>query len=301
MPLKNTLHVDQQLSNVSIKYTNKNFVAKELFPSVPVKKDSDLYRVYDRNFKLPETARASSGMAREWDFQVSTSSYVLQQHSLKAYVSDRDVENYDISSLMADQTENLTDTIMLRMEQSVASLITTTSWSQSTTLTAAQQWNGTTTANPIVQFDTGTGVVLHQSGNMPNVALVPWASLIAAKNNTQVIERIKYTSADITPAMIAGLFDMQKLLVPKAVIDSAADGLAASVAALYNDNVLIAYVADSPGPLKASAGYIFQNSIPMVKRWRSEERQSECVEVNLHYAAKVISSLSGYLLKDTNA
>lgn len=298
MPLKNQLHVDQQLSNVSIKYSNKNFVAKEVFPEVPVKKDSDLYRVYDRNFKLPETIRASSGEARQWDFQVSTSSYVLQQHSLKAFVSDRDAENYDLTSLMADQTENLTDTILLRMEKSVADLMTSTSWSQNLTCTAAQQWDGTTTANPITQMDTGTGVILEQSGNFPNVALLPWKVLMAAKNNTQIIDRIKYTSADITPAMIAGLFDKEKLLVPKAVLDSAADGVAASIAPIYGDNALIAYIADSPGPLKPSAGYIFRNSIPMVKRWRVEERQSECVEVNLHYAAKVVSSLSGYLIKD---
>jgi hypothetical protein len=301
MPFKNQLHVDQLLSNVSLKYTNKNFVAKEVFPEVPVKKDSDLYRVYDRNFKLPETIRASSGEARQWDFEVSTASYVLQQHSLKAYVSDRDAENYDISSLMADQTENLTDTILLRMEKSLADLMTSTSWSQNLSLSAAQQWDGTTTANPITQMDTGTTVVLEQSGQLPNVALVPWRLMLAAKNNAQVIDRIKYTSADITPAMIASLFDKEKILVPKAVIDSAAEGLAASVGALYGDNALIAYVPDSPGPLKPSAGYIFKNSLPMVKRWRVEERQSECVEVNLHYAAKVVASLSGYLLKDVLA
>ena len=298
MPFKNQLHVDQQLSNVSLKYTNKSMIAEEIFPSVPVKKDSDLYRVYDRNFKLPETIRASSGEAKQHDFEVSTASYILRQHSLKAFVSDRDAENYDLTSLMADQTENLTDTIKLRMEKDVADLMTSTSWSQFASLTAAQQWDGTTTSNPIIMVDTATGVVLENSGQVANTALLPWRVLMAAKNNTQVIDRIKYTSADITPSMIAGLFDKEKLLVPKAVIDSAAAGLAASIAPLFGDNALIAYVADSPGPLKPSAGYIFKNSLPMVKRWRVEERQSECVEVNLHYAAKVVASLSGYLIKD---
>jgi hypothetical protein len=298
MPFKNQLHVDQQLSNVSIKYTNKSLIANEIFPTVPVKKDSDLYRVYDRNFKLPETIRASSGEARQWDFEVSTASYVLKQHSLKAFVSDRDAENYDLTSLMADQTENLTDTILLRQEKDVADLMTSTSWSQNASLTAAQQWDGTTTANPITMVDTATGVVLENSGQVANVCLLPWRVLMAAKNNTQVIDRIKYTSSDITPSMIAGLFDKEKLLVPKAVIDSAALGVAASIAPLFSDNALIAHVADSPGPLKPSAGYIFKNALPMVKRWRVEERQSECVEVNLHYSAKVVASLSGYLLKD---
>ncbi len=43
------------------------------------------------------------------------------------------------------------------------------------------------------------------------------------------------------------------------------------------------------------------NNIPMTKRWRVEERQSEAVEVNLHFQAKVVASLAGYLLQDVLA
>jgi len=176
--------------------------------------------------------------------------------------------------------------------------MTSTSWSQVSSLTAAQQWDGTTTANPITMVDSATTVILENSGMTPNVMLIPWRALIAAKNNTQVIERIKYTSADITPNMIAGLFDKEKLLVPKAVIDSAADGLTPTVSALFADHCLVAYVAPSAGPRQVSAGYIFQNDRPLVKSWRDEEREAEAVEVNIEYQAKVVCSLAGYLIKD---
>lgn len=301
MPLKNQLHVDQLLSNVSIKYTNKNYIADQVFPEVGVKKDSDLYRIYDRDFRLPETIRSAKGEAREYQWNVTTSGYILEQHSLVDYVSDRDAENYDISDLRADTTEALTDKILLRRENSVALLMTSTSWSQNLSLSAAQQWDGTTTANPITQMDTATTVILENSGQMANVALLPWRVLIAAKNNAVIIDRIKYTSMDITPNMIAGLFDKEKLLVPKAVIDSSAPGVASSIGAIFSDNAFVGYVAPNAGPLIPSAGYIFKNNLPMVKRWREEKRQSEAIEVNLHYQAKVVASLSGYLLKDVLA
>jgi len=310
MPLKNQLHVDQLLSNISVKYKNANYIASEMFPEVPVKKDSDLYRVYDRDFRLPETIRSNKGVAREASFNVTTSSYILAQHSLKDYVSDRDAENYDISDLRADTVEYLTDKILLRMEYEVAQLFvnqtstgnTNASWSLAVSLSSAQQWSlDTVTSNPIPQMDTAATVVLENSGQVVNYAMLPHRCLIAAKNHTSVIDRIKYTSADITPAMIAGLFDVPQLLVGKAVYDTAQEGLAATITPLWGDNVFVGYKPAKASPMAPSAGYIFKNNLPMTKRWRVEERQSEAIEVNVHFQAKVVSSLSGYLLKDVLA
>lgn len=299
MPLRSTIHTDKLLGNISIKYENKKFIHAEVFPVVPVKKESDLFRVYDRDFRLPETLRANKGKALEADFKVSTSSYLLAQHALKDYVSDRDKENYDIHDLRKDTTENLTDKIMLRMEKSVADLFTTTSWSNNVSLASTAQWDdNTTVSNPIPLMDTAATTILEASGQVAGYAIIPHSAMIAAKNHTSIIDRIKYTSIDITPNMIAGLFDMAQILVPKAVIDSSAEGVAASISALWTDNVFVGYKPPKASILKPSSGYIFKNAIPMVKRWRDEERASEAIEVNAMYDAKVVASLSGYLIRD---
>lgn len=303
MPIQSQLKTDKLLSNVSLKYRNTMFVADQVFPFVPVKKDSDLYRIYDRDFRLPETKRSAKGEAREYYFNVSTAAYLLEQHSLKDYVSDRDKENFEFGDLLADVTEVLTDKILLRMEKSVADLFVKANWSQNASLTTAKQWTlDSITSVPILDMDTATTTVMRQSGMEPNFAIIPHESLLAAKNNDSIVERIKYTSADITPNMIAGLFGVSQILVPKVSLDAAPyEGVAASVAALWNDNVFVGYKAPSPSIMKPSAGYIFRNEIPMVKRWRAEERQSEVVEVNMHYQARVVASLAGYLISDTNA
>ena len=90
MPLRNQIHTDQLLSNVAVKYRNEQYIAEEICPRLPVRKDSDLFRVYDRNFRIPETSRANKGLANEHTFEVSTASYVLQNHALKDYVSEHD-------------------------------------------------------------------------------------------------------------------------------------------------------------------------------------------------------------------
>lgn len=299
MPLTSTLRKDTLLSNVSAKYRNTKFIADQVFPAVPVKKDSDFIRVFERNFRLPETIRSNRGEAREDDFSVSTSSYLLVQHALKGFVSDRDAENYEISDLRSDTVEHLTDKIMLRMESDVASKFTSTSWSQNVSLAAANQWSlDTTVSNPIIDADSACSAVLQNSGEECNFCILPHDVLLAAKNHQSIIDRIKYTSADITPVMIAGLFDVPQMLVPKAVLDSAAEGATASIAAIWSDNAFFGYKAPRPSVNNASAGYIFKKALPLVKRWREEARQSEAIEVNMMYDVKILASFAGYLIKD---
>lgn len=296
---KSQLRVDKLLSNISVRYKNENFIANEVFPKVAVKKESDVYRTYDRDFRLPETIRSAKGVAREHNFDVSTAPYVLEQHSLKDYVSDRDQENYEISDLRRDTTEILTEKILMRKEKSVADLFTSTSWSQNVSLSAAQQFSAnTTTSNPIPIFDTAATVVLEQSGMMPNMSIIPWNVMVAIKNHTSVIDRVKYTNITITKDIIGALLSVENMLVPKSVIDTAAEGLTESVSALWGDNAFVGYKAPRPSNMAPSAGYIFENALPLVKRWRDEDRQSEAIEVNQHYSPKVVASLAGYLIKD---
>ena len=82
MPFVNQIHTDKLLSNISVKYHNAEYIGRSVFPELPVQKDSDLYRIFTRNFRIPETQKANKGVAREHDFQVSTASYVLEKHAL---------------------------------------------------------------------------------------------------------------------------------------------------------------------------------------------------------------------------
>ena len=290
------LHIDKLLSNISVKYRSPTYIAMDVFPEVPVIKESDLYRVYERNFRIPETRRANRGVANEHTIDFSTAAYLLERHSLKDYISDDDQDNFDIGDLRTDTTEELTDALLRRLEKTVADLFTTTSWSQNLSLTAAQQWNNTTTANPIVIFDTATSVVNMQSGFDPNFGIVTRQGLQAAKNNTLVLDRIKYTSREVTAAMLASLFGLPSLLVANASYDTSAQGTASNIASIWPNMAFVGYKPGSAGIKQPSSGYIFRKNKPMVKRYRDEDRECEVVEVNMHYQAKVVASLSGFLI-----
>lgn len=299
---KNKLHIDQLLSNVSRKYMNQEYIAMQVFPQVEVGKSSDKYRTYTRNWRVPETLRAKSALAREWEFDISTASFNLEKHSLKGYVADEDVLDYDAGNYRADLTEELTDTIYRRCEIDFAQLFTSTNWTQNVSLAAANAFSANTTvSNPIPVIDTATSVIMQNSGYAPNYMIMPRDTYVACKSHVSILDRVKYTSIDIGPEILKGLFDLKgDMYIAKASYDTAAEGLADSIAYVFPNNyVFLGYKPPKASLFKPSAGYTFIRRQPAVKRWREEEREAEAIECTIEFQPAVVSPLAGYLIIDT--
>ena len=298
MPNINSVRVDKLLGNLSAKYRNADLIADKIFPMVPVKKNSDVYRIYERNFRVPETNRAIGAESKLHDFNVSTGSYVLEKHGLKDFIADDLKDNYDVGDLNADTVEELTDSILRRLEVSTLSLFTETSWSQNTSLTAALGWEvNTITSNPILPVDTATSQVLLNSGQKANVGLMPHNALEVTKNHQSILDRVKHTSAEVTEKMLASLFGLDDLMISRAGRDTGAEGATVAVSYIMGGNFWCGHRA-RPSLKSQGAGFIFRKNMPLVKRWREESRESDAIEVNMQYQAKIVSSLSGYLIKN---
>lgn len=299
MPLKSQLHTPQLLNNVSVKYKSEGLVALDVFPKVSVAKDDDKYRIYDRNFRIPETKRAPKAAAREFGFDVSTASYALEQHALVDFVGDDEAQNYDMGGLQSDVVENLTDAINRKIEKSVSDLMVKANWSLNVSLAAGAQFNAnTTTSDPVPVFDTAATSIIANSGMTPNFGLMKRAGVIACKNHVSILDRIKYTSAEVTPTMLAALFGLPELLVPTAVYDSADEGAAASIADIWGDIAFVGWKPGSPGLKMPSCGYTFMRDNQRVRTWREDQRKATAVEVEVIFQPKVVASLTGYLIGD---
>lgn len=302
MPLRNQIHVDKLLTNVSVKYSNAEYIADKAVQPVSVKKTSDKYQIWDRNFRVPETKRAENGLSREHDFDVSTASYNLEKHALKSYIGVDDRDNYDIGDLRTDMTEELTDKIMARKEKSLASLFTSTSWSLNVSLAAANAFSANTTvSNPIPVFDTGSTEVINNSGKSVNYAIIPRNTFVAMKNHTSILDRVKYTSKEMNAQIMQGLLDIGEIHVPTAQEDTAAKGVTSSLSSIFDqDKVFLGYKPPRPSPKQPASIYKFSKAQPMVRRWVDQERDgAEVVEVQDQFQYKIIASLTGYLIIDT--
>lgn len=290
---------DKLLSDVAVRYRPSGGVHMDAAPRVPVKRTRGSFRTYDRNFRIPETNRARKGLAREHYWDLSTSSYVLENHGLVDYVSQDDKDDFDEIDYRTSTVEELQDKIMMRKEKSLASLLTDTSFSLGVSLAAGQVWTAdTSVSNPIVFADTGASTVMANSGVKPNWMIIPRASYVAAKNHSFVIDRVKHTSREMNENILAALLGVEKVLVPHISEDTADRNLASSISDIYTtDFVLMGYSPANPGPKVISTFYRFEKNITPVRTWIEDRREgAEAIEVSSKHQFKVVASLTGYYI-----
>ena len=236
--------------------------------------------------------------SRDNTFSAVYAPYVLEKHALKDGYTQDDVDNFGEEGLRVAVTEHLTDKILLRMEKTFSDLFVDTNWSLNQSLAAAARWSvATTTVNPILDADTATGAVLGNSGMKANFAVMRDSAVKAVKNNVNVLERVKYTSSEISEAMIASLFGVEKLYSSTVQYDSAEYGAADSIGHVFPNACFFGYKSANPGPRSASVGYTFWKEGPNVRAWVDEEADmSNVIEVGANYQPRIVASLAGYLI-----
>lgn len=307
MPVQGPIHVDKPLMNISIRYRSEGLIADELFPVVPVQKESDVYYIFDKanSLRTPLTLRANGGEANEDNFALSTATYRLEEHALKEIITDRDRENQDPGlDLEASTVEDLTDKILRQKEVDAATLLFTDgNWANESSLAAAGAWSANTSvSNPILNADSASANISLQTGKRMNTCVLDETTWFAVKEHTSVVQRVMYTSADsVGPELVARLFGVQKLLVAGASQNTADEGLAATMARIFTDSAWFGYVERSPGLKKPSALYCFKRSGGgvEVRRWRDEAKKGEYIEVGHMYDQHVPASDCGYLIVNT--
>lgn len=300
-------HRDRALENISVMYKPKGFIADKIFPRVPVKRESDIYYVYSRDtMTIPETRRAMGAESNRATWNMSTSTYILEEEALHDYVPDRARENADKPiNLDIDTTEILTGKILLRREKDLASVLQDPNqWGQVLSMTTTQQWSSnTTTTNPITLIDSLSSVILQNSGQTPNKLVLTDAQFRAIKEHTSILDRIKYTSADsVTAPMIAKLFNLEEVLVAQAIENTAKEGIADSMSFIWTDCAALIYVTPTPKLKEPTAGYtLWKNAIDepfKVERWREDKRTADGFQVSGMWQHKPVATLCTYLIRD---
>ena len=311
MPLPTQIHQNKALENISIAYRPGGFIADRLVPTVPVMKETDIYYVYDNDImSLPETIRANGAESKRAFFNVSTATYALKEHALHDYVTQRDRDNADKAIKPdIDVTESLTNKILIRREEECRLIVQTKgNWSNEYSLTSTFSWNqNTTLSDPITRIDSSTSKIIESSGFTPNKLVVNDPTFRALRVHNQVLEKVKYTSIDsIGEQMLARLFDVQELLVAKAIRDTSEEGInTVTTGFLYTDTALLAYMEPSPGLRKASAIYQFVKngaSAPFkVFQWLEPTRgeNTKAIEVSSMFQFKAVATSCGFHIGNT--
>lgn len=276
MPKMQDAHIDRALTNMSVAYLQdaSNFIADKVFPTVPVNRQSDVYYQYDKDDFMRDEAkeRGAGTESAGGDYGVEAQDpYYCRKHAFHKDVTPEERLNYD-TPLDADKDANefVTQKMLIRRETQWASKFFTTGvWATEIEGADAAAAATDTTNEKVVYFDnpasdpigvfTKGGVTMASTTSYkPNTLVLSPYVFNALKNHPDVLDRIKYTQKGIVTAdLLATLFEVDKVMVAWAVVNSAPKGKEGSVNFIMGKHALLCYSNPSPALRKPSAGYIF--------------------------------------------
>ena len=191
---------------------------------------------------------------------------------------------------------------MLRQEiQWASEFFTTSVWATDSTPT--NLWNDYTASDPIGDVETAKATILTSTGFLPNTMVMGYDVFRQLRNHPDIVDRVKYTSAEnVTEDILARFFGVDRILVARAVKNTALEGAATSMSSIVGKNAALYYVAPSAGILTPSAGYQFawrgvsdgMGANIGITRFRMPELRADRIEAQMAWDNKVIAADLGY-------
>lgn len=313
-PVPGDVHVNTPLTNISIAYLQdaKNFVAAEVFPNIPVTKQSDRYYTYDRGEfnrdEMKERAPGTESAGGSYTLD-NTPTYFANVYAFHKDIPDQVRSNAD-SVLAPDKeaTNYVTHKALIKREKLwAAKYFTTGVWATDNT---TEDWGGGTT-DPIVAIRTGKRTVLQSTGFEPNTLVLGKEVYDTLADNADVIERVNAGQTPGNPAMgtlmaMMTLFEIERIFIMKAIENTAKEGATASHSFIGGANALLCYSAPAPGIMTPTAGYTFSwtgflgagSEGNRIKRFRIERIESDRVEIQMAFDQKLVASDLGYFFSN---
>jgi hypothetical protein len=303
-PTPGDAHVNGPLTNISVAWIQKSgFIAEKVFPTVPVQKQSDLYYEYSKDDFLRDEAkpRAPGTESAGGGFGLVTNPYSCLVEAFHKDVDDQLRANADsVLQLDSAATEFVTQKMMIRKEKRwMSKFFTTGVWG--TDITPSTLWSAAS-SDPQKDVEVGKMAIQAVTGMKPNTLVLGARVLSGLRTNQAIRDQFKYTSADsIDVNMLAGLFDIDRILVAEAVLTSGAEGATGTTDFIAGKHALLCYSAPSPSLMQPTAGYTFAwsgftGSIAgvRIKRIRMEHLESDRIEGQTAYDLKKVTGSLGY-------
>lgn len=310
MPQPTNVHQNQVLTNIAVAYIQSmdRFIASRVFPIVPVDKKSDTYYTYDKNdwFRDEAQRRAPATESAGSGYGVGTEDYSCDVWAIHKDVADQDRDNADTPlNLDRDATQFVTQRLMLRQEiQWVSDYFTTSVWdTDKVGGTDFTEWDDYVESDPIEDIEAGKETILSNTGFEANTLVLGYQVFRQLKHHPDVKDTFKYTTADtITEDMLARMFELDRVLVAKAVKATNVENETASYSFTHGKHALLCHVAPNPGLLVPSAGYIFGwrgvsgglGQTIGVSRFRMDHLKADRVEGEIAFDDKVVAADLGY-------
>jgi hypothetical protein len=263
-PTAGDVHVDTALSEVAIAYKNKQFIADQVFPLVPVDKQSDKYYVWDKGSWLTNQVelRTPGDTYPAARMKLSTDTYFCDIYHLGFPIPDENVKNQDAAiDLETRGSEFLAHQFALNREVQIAAAIFTSGvWDNNPTVgTDFVAWDDEDSSNPPEDIDTWNDTILQNTGVLANTLVIGKQVFSKIRRNPILLDMFKYTGKGIlSEAQVAEALGVDRLLIGTCVRRTSLEGAStATQAFVWGKHALLLYVPERPALDEPASGYTF--------------------------------------------
>lgn len=304
-PTVGDVHVDGLLTMLLEAYMNmpEAFIADQIFPIVPVRKQSAIIPEYRKEdwfrdhaqLRAPGTQAQASGFA-----VVKDKTYYCNNYATAIEVPDEVRENQD-SPFDVDRaaTELVSTRLKLRREISFAAdFMKTGVWDTDATLT--NKWDDYSLSVPITDIEDGKEAVHSVTGREPVDLTIGRQVWVKLKHHPDLIERIKYTQrALLTTELVASLLELQRIMIGRAIqVTSTEADSTPTYAYIFGKSALLTWAPRRPSLMVPSCGYTFHwrnfGALSYVRRLREERPMIDVIEGHTWYDQKSVGTDLGW-------
>lgn len=313
MPVSNSgvRVINPVLSSVAQGYSNMQFVGSRLFPRVPVMTRGGQILEFDRDaFRLYQTKRSPGGTAARISFGYSGKPFALINDSAdvplpREHMQDASVVPGINLGQRAVNTGMRAMTLSLEVDQAAAACNPANyGASNKIALAGSTKWSNAA-GLPMTDVDNAREAIRQACGCYPNVAVMSAVAFNACKNNVSIVDRFKYNgqagtaASQITPAMLAGLFNLDEVVVGAGIYWSDAN----VATDIWGNNVVLAYVPKEDLAMETpSYGYTYTlENNPLVEEPYWDAAARSWVYGVTYERVPVLSGIAaGYLIQNPN-
>jgi hypothetical protein len=274
------VHIQAALTQIATAYIQdeKNYVADQVFPVVPVEFQADKYFTFSKDdfFRDEAQRRADGTESVGGGFNLGNGTYAAEVWAYHKDLGGQVRRNADPAVNMdIATTKFVMQKLLIRRDRFfMGAYMTNSVWAADYTGTAGgtpggstpAYWNDDANGDPFTDIANAQTAMLQNTGFEANTLLLSFPVYQGLRKHPLVVDRIKYTTradaSKITPELLAAAFDVERVIVSKAVYNSAAEttttaGNVGTYSFVASKDALLLHAAPSPGIMVPTAGYIF--------------------------------------------
>lgn len=311
-PKLETGRVDTQVTNILLAYTNDEFIAEQVLPTVPnLSEESGKIPVLgNSHLRTYSTKRALYDESEHrMEFTIDNSdTYNIDYHDLSIYAPDRLRDQlqkpFDIKR---DAGLSLRQAIMLERETALATMLSSTAiLTNNTTLSGTSQWNDYVNSTPEDNIETARTSIQNKIGKEANGMVIGRKVFNTLKRHPfflNMVRGINVLSPDMLTQLLKDYFELKYVLVGRSIYVNSKEGQSETKTSVWGNNCVLFYRPETPSLLQPSFGYSFALA---GENLRFSTRRHPNDKGDLHtldyaYQDKVLDVSAAYLVKNAVA